>query len=324
MVAERVAVIGAGLAGLAAARGFASAGAEVTVFDKARGPGGRISTRRTEHGAFDHGAQYFTCRDPRFAEILAPLRSEGVVAPWTGRIGTLEGGRVGDLREETERLVGVPGMSALGRALARDLDVVTGCRIEQVERVDGSWRLFAADREARGRFDAVVVATPAPQALPLVEAVPRLHEAVAAVRMQPCWAALVGFDAPLDLPLDGAFVSDSPLAWVARNNSKPGRPEHECWVLHATPEWSSAVLEIEPDEALGRLLCALAEAAGGALPPTRYAAAHRWRFASTDQPLGRACLWDASARIGVCGDWGDGGRVERAVLSGEALAREAR
>lgn len=175
-----------------------------------------------------------------------------------------------------------------------------------------------------GTFDAVVVATPAPQAVHLLEAVPRLRAAVAAVRMQPCWAVLIGFDAAVRVALDGAFVADSPLTWVARNNSKPGRPTRECWVLHATPEWSSAALEIESEEARTQLVRAFAEAIDRELPSIRFAAAHRWRYASTDRPLGRPYLWDPSARIGVCGDWGDGGRVERAVLSGDALAREAR
>lgn len=323
MVAERVAVVGAGLAGLSAARGFAARGAEVVVFEKARGPGGRISTRRTDHGAFDHGAQYFTCRDARFDEILAPLRAEGVVAPWLGRVGTLERGRVGHLREETERLVGVPGMSALSRALARDLALVTGRRVEKLERRREGWHLRAEGGDSLGCFDAVVIATPAPQAVALLEDVPALHAAVAAVAMQPCWAALVGFDAPVDLSLDGAFVSDSPLAWVARNNSKPGRPASECWVLHATPAWSRTALESEPEHALSELLRAFAAAIDAALPAVRYATAHRWRFASTDEPLGEPYRWEASVKIGVCGDWGDGGRVERAVLSGHALARDA-
>jgi predicted NAD/FAD-dependent oxidoreductase len=322
----RVAVIGAGLAGLAAARGFVGAGAAVTVFEKARAPGGRISTRRADELAFDHGAQYFTCREPRFAEILEPLRRSGVVAPWPGRIRSLRRGRVSPLREETERLVGVPGMSALSRALAGGLEVATQCRIDAVEPSEGGWRLRPAEGEPGepvGPFEAVVVATPAPQAMPLVEAAPSLHRAVAAVRMQPCWAALVAFATPLGAALDGAFVEASPLAWVARNNSKPERPAAECWVLHATPAWSEAHLEHEPEPVGARLVDAFAEALDRKLPAQAWLRAHRWRYASTERPLGRPFLWDANARVGVCGDWGDGGRVERAVLSGDALARAA-
>ena len=80
-----------------------------------------------------------------------------------------------------------------------------------------------------------------------------LRAAVAAVRMQPAWAVLVGFETAVDVAFDGAFVVDSPLAWVARNNSKPGRPPPECWVLHATPEWSRPALEIDLPTAENKL-----------------------------------------------------------------------
>ncbi len=320
---DRVAVVGAGVAGLAAARGFVRAGASVKVFEKARAPGGRISTRRAEDFAFDHGAQYFTCRDPRFAEILEPMRRSGGVAPWQGRIRSLRRGRIAALREETERLVGVPGMSALSRALAAGLEVEAQCRIEAVERSERGWTLRPAQGEPAGPFDAVVVATPAPQAVPLLEAAPRLHRAVSAVRMQPCWAALVAFASPLGAALDGAFVEQSPLAWAARNGSKPDRPAADCWVLHATPAWSEANLEDEPEPIGARLLDAFAEALDRKLPAPEWLRTHRWRYASTNQPLGQPYLWDTTARMGVCGDWGDGGRVERAVLSGDALAHAA-
>lgn len=68
--AGRIAIIGSGLAGLTAARTLMQAGHEVTVFEKSRGVGGRMSTRQTEFGSFDHGAQYFTVRDDRFRTLM--------------------------------------------------------------------------------------------------------------------------------------------------------------------------------------------------------------------------------------------------------------
>jgi hypothetical protein len=69
------------------------------------------------------------------------------------------------------------------------------------------------------------------------------------------------------------------------------------------------------------LLEAFAVAIGCDLPPTIFRASHRWRFARTDRPLGVPFLWDPDARLGVCGDWTFGGRVESAFLSGDQVAR---
>ena len=317
----RVAVVGAGLAGLSAARRLAAAGAEVRIFDKGRGPGGRASTRRSDGGAFDHGAQYFTCRDPEFEEIVSGWLASGVAATWQGRVVGLERGRCGDPSESTQRYVGVPGMSALGRELARGLDLACSCRIESAERDQAAWRLRAEGGGEIGPFDRVIVAVPAPQAVPLLAGAPALAAAVSAVEMEPCWAALIAFEKRAPADFDGAFVSESPLSWVARNASKPGRGPEECWVLHATPAWTRAHIEASRQEAAQVLLQSFAEALAAELPTAPYRDAHLWRYASTSAPLGQPYLFDATSGVGVCGDWGDGGRVERAAMSGDGLAR---
>ncbi|NNL64797.1 MAG: NAD(P)-binding protein [Myxococcales bacterium] len=317
----RVAVVGAGLSGLAAARRLTAGGASVRIFDKARGPGGRCSTRRAEGHAFDHGAQYFTCRDPAFEPWVAQWRASGAVERWRGRIARLEAGRSRPDSGRTERFVGVPGMSALGRALARGLDLTLGCRIERLERDGRHWRLVDADGAAHAPFEQVVVAVPAEQAVPLVEPVPDLAVALGQVEMEPCWAALVAFEDRVAADFDGAFVSDAPLSWVARNGSKPGRPAAECWVLHATPDWTRSRLELSREQAAEALREAFHRALGADLPRAVHQDAHRWRYASTGTALGRPFAFDRASGVGACGDWCEGGRVERAVLSGEALAQ---
>src|SRR5690349_18625283 len=109
----RVAVIGAGLAGLALARFLTETGFPVKVFDKGRGPGGRMSTRRREEGTFDHGAQYFTARDPGFQRMVRTWEERGLVAQWRGRFGSLSHGTVTPETQGPVRYVGVPGMSAV-------------------------------------------------------------------------------------------------------------------------------------------------------------------------------------------------------------------
>ncbi len=90
----KVAVVGAGLSGLVCARVLADHGHEVRVFDKGRGPGGRMSTRRAGPWRFDHGAQYFTVRDSRFARWVESWKKDGLVTPWKGVVAVLRDGSV--------------------------------------------------------------------------------------------------------------------------------------------------------------------------------------------------------------------------------------
>ena len=316
---ERVAVVGAGLAGLAAARRLQTAGAEVVVFEKARGAGGRTSTRRGDGGAFDHGAQYFTCRTPRFSTQLESWLERGVAERWEGTIVALGASSAVSKLEDAVRYVGMPRMSMLARDLASELRLETGARVVAAHSRAGGWALSFESRDDAVGFDTLVVATPAPQAVPLLAAVPALAERAGSVSMQPCHAAMVRFTEAPGLGFDGAFVADAALGWVARNASKPGRDAQECWVLHSTPEWSARHLEASPDEIAQVLLEALANQVGKRLPPTSWSATHRWLLARTAAPLAMPAPWDPGSRVGLCGDWIRGSRVEDAFLCGDEL-----
>lgn len=317
---ESVLVIGAGMAGIACAAALRDAGRRVVVIDKARGSGGRASTRRAPEGTYDHGAQYVTARDPAFAEAMRRWVAAGAAARWCGRVGTLARGRVEEAADTTERFVGRPRMSALVGRLAEGHDVRFSLRATKLVASRNGWRVACEEGIVEEIFDAVVVATPAPQAVPLLAAAPELARHAASIGVDPCWAAMLHFDAPLPLALDGAFVHDSSLAWVARDAGRPGRPPGERIVLHATPAWSAENVELPRERVAGELLGAFGEACGFRVPEPARSDAHRWLYARTREPLGATHLLDPERRIGACGDWCLGARVEDAWRSGRALA----
>jgi renalase len=316
----RVAVIGAGMAGLTCATHLAEGGAQVAVFDKGRGPAGRMSTRRASV-PFDHGAQYFTARDAAFQQQFASWVAQGLVAQWTPRVVAIEAiGAPPRASTDLPRYVGIPGMNAIAQDMASRLDVATGVTVTALERHGPAWRLRAAEDELAGDFDRVVITAPPPQALALL-ASHRLAREVAGAVMAPCWTVMTSWADAVDVPFDAAFVNDGPLSWIARDGSKPHRPHPHAWVLHASPAWSTAHLEDPPDTVLAALLHAFEAIVARPLPALAYSAAHRWRYALPTATLEAACLWDADSGVGVAGDWCGGPRVEGAWLSGRTLAQ---
>lgn len=324
-----IAIIGAGLAGVSSAQRLQAQGHTVVVYEKSWRPGGRMSTRETELGGFDHGAQYFTARSPAFKKHLAQWRKAGWAALWEAKLVSLTEGKHKPAGRAQQRFVGVPGMNALVRSMADGLDVRAGQTVKRIERFGDQWLLSVAAATVpiaatAGPFDAVLLAVPAEQAAPLLTPVPAFAEQAAGVTMAPCWTMMLGFQQSLDLPYDGAWVEQSRLGWICRDSSKPGRRPGEHWVAHASVAWSIEHLEDDPERAREKLLKAFHEATGSSVQPV-YVAIHRWRFAQVPTPLPQDCLWDAQLRIGVCGDWfaaglEGGGKVENAVQSGEALA----
>ena len=316
-----VGIVGGGMAGLACATHLARRGIASTVFDKGRGPGGRMATRRaTVDGRevrFDHGAQYFTARDPAFIAECARWQAEGVIAAWPAA-GPAAG---------PEAWVGTPGMNAPLRHMAETLDVRWGERVESISRLDDGWQLLVG--EQFHRFDRLVIAVPAEQAAVLLaDAAPQIARRAAAVRSDPCWTVMAVFDAPLDLKADILRDEKAPIPWAARNGAKPGREGAESWVIQGSPTYSREILEQTPEEICPMMLAQFFDQAGIAPVEPIHCAAHRWRFARvpvstgpvTGQDLGDAAIWGETTALGVAGDWLIGPRVESAFLSGTALA----
>ena len=314
-----VAIIGAGVSGLTAARLLAERGFPVTVYDKGRNPGGRSSTRHEGAFSFDHGCQYFTARDKRFQRYVEAWAEQGLISAWNAKRASCIRGVVSRVEDDVARYVGVPGMSAIARHLAKGLDVRTATPVTSIIRDNGGWRI-AHPGPSIERFDLVLISTPPAQALAFLDASPQLKETVAKATMSPCWTAMATFDYDIEIPFDGAHFSASPIVWAARDSSKPGRSAHECWVIQASPSWSQEHLEDHPDAVSQFLLAEFFSASGVAPMPAHFLGAHRWRYASPLDPLRVGCLWDHETGLGVCGDWCHSARMEGAFLSGLMLA----
>ncbi len=318
-----IGIIGAGIAGLACAKHLRAAGAEVCIFEKSRGVGGRIATRRTESGAtFDHGAQYFTARDLVFDAQVKEWVAAGVAAKWQGRIVSLSRGIASELENQPERFVGVPTMNAIAKSLAAELNIRTSFTVQKIHRTENQWQIEDAAGERFGPFDLLISTAPPPQTVKLFGgSADQFGGPLEDVTMNACWAVMLQLREPLQTSYDAAFVNDSPLGWIARNSSKPGRPSAECWVLHATAAWSRVHLEEPAESIAGLLVDEFWRTANQAPQAYELASAHRWRFALPSEPLPQRYLFDPQLQLAACGDWCGGPRVEGAYLSGLALAK---
>lgn len=317
-----IAIIGTGIAGLSAARALHEAGQAVHLFDKSRGSGGRMASKRSDAGTLDLGAQYFTARDRRFSEIVRQWQESGLVEQWAPTLFQSREGQLKPSADEQLRWVGTPTMSAITRGLLGELPVTFSCRITEVFRGERFWTLVDATGASHGPFSHVIIAAPAPQAAALLSGAPKLAAVAASVAMEPTWAVALGFANPLDTALEGCFVQDDALDWVARNRSKPGRDGAlDTWVLHATSNWSRQHLDLPKEAVIECLHGAFAELIDCVVPAPELTVAHRWLYARPAQAHEWAALADAGLGLYACGDWCLSGRVEGAWLSGQEAAR---
>lgn len=340
--ARHIAVVGSGIAGITCARTLVKAGHRVTVFEKSQGTGGRMATRNTEFGEFDHGVQYFTVRDPRFEEALSTV--SGLVRPWSASTVRIldDHGRVmaASLPVPEAHWVAKPGMNALVQQWAKPLQDAGELVLNtQVIRLEADklhperWQLQTKSPGGESHvycgFDAVILAIPSPQAQALLlgsQQAKELQAELARVTVAPCWTLMVAFPQAQQPTLcslgpqwNVARSTHHRIAWLARESSKPGRGPIERWTIQANVEWSQRHLEDDAERIKAKLLRGFTEITGiHAEPP--YAEVHRWRYAQTSKPLGKTHVWDAQNGIGICGDWCLGHRVEDGFVSGLEMA----
>jgi predicted NAD/FAD-dependent oxidoreductase len=281
--AQHVAIIGAGISGLSAARVLQDHGLKVTVFDKGRGIGGRMSTRRIDGGiTFDHGAQYFTARDPRFKNLVDSWIEQNLVAKWPDqsrgndqKIVVLEGGDVKSQSNSDDRFVAVPAMNAICKHLAQGIEIQTQARVGKIDRVEGDLEngveVFDDAGDSLGQFKRVIVSAPAEQTAELLVNFTAIAEPIANIEMNPCWATMVAFDKPITDQWAGAFLHDSFLSWTARNNTKPGRnKDSDHLVIHAAADWTAEHWDHDSEEVAEKMLAEFWRVTGATQQPHRY------------------------------------------------------
>lgn len=331
---QHIAVIGAGIAGAACARTLRLAGHTVHVFDKSRGPGGRLATRRLEWvdvdgrpcaASIDHGALAITARSGAFQAFAAACARAGWLTEWRPAVAA-DSLAVDD---EGPRYVPVPEWPALCRELLADIDAEWSFAADGLYNGPRGWQVLTRGTAHPATFDAVVLALPPAQAAPLLG--PHRHDwarQAALAPMDPCWTLMgIADDAAPPPAWDLARPPSGPLAWVLRSDARPGRERvagRALWVAHARAGWSGRHLE-QPDawvqqQLQGALSDWLAQPIAW-----RHCVVHRWRYAapSARKPApAPSCWWDAPLGLGVCGDFLGGSGVEGAWLSAQALAAE--
>jgi len=308
----RVAIIGAGISGLTLAQHLKEH-VDVAVFEKARGVGGRMSTRYADPFYFDHGTQYFTARSKKFQSFLAPLIEEGLIAPWEGKVVTLQVDK-----KTTDRLwfephyVAAPHMNALCKKLAQGLTVQTNTEIAPLlEQSENGWQLFDKDGKELGAFDWVISTAPPAQTTRLFSGFIAEDSPLHSVQMQGCYTVMIGFDRPWDKPWIAAKIIDNPIKWISINSTKPARDTNvTAIVAHSCNAWADAHMDDDMNEAQAFLLEQFEKVTGIACVAADYLSTHRWKYAIVNETEISGVYVDTQKNLAATSDWASTSRIE--------------
>ncbi len=325
-----VIVVGAGLAGLAAARDLQNAGFSVVVLEKSRGVGGRCATKRLPVGdsmaRIDHGAQFFTARGEKLQKLVIKLEYSGVVQAWTRGFPKLTVRGLEPRAAGHTRYVCKDGMNALAKAFVEDaeglpLEVVPNALVSAVFPSHLGWSAVLENGEIY-QARSLIVNAPAPQALALTRSSlqPQTLQALENVQFNPCWALMIALETQPDISWQGLEIEHDVLEWAALDSSKRNAGSLPTLVLHATADWSQTHLEQSPEVVAAPMLKAAQRLLGDWVKPAAMLA-HRWRYAKPSLTHPEPFL--AQDNLVFCGDWctSNHSRIEAALESGWSAAK---
>ena len=316
-----VAIIGAGVTGLAAAGRLSPR--NYRIFEKSRGPGGRLASKRIDAVRADIGAQFFTVRDSRFQATVDSAMAAGFVTLWQPKMGTFQDHQPIASPDQQARFVGHPYMNSLGRFLSQEIEIQIESRVQMIEPSGDRFRLILTSGESC-TADCVLVTAPVDQMVAMLQYFD-VQQLGSRFAMDPTWTTVLSLEEPLrgsdGESLDALFGGDHPLFdFIAVENSKPGR-QSDLLVVHATPEWSQQHLERDSAEISELIRQAVSETFQVI---TQAKLSHRWRYARPTDPkfTAQKGIYQVAPNLWVAGDYLAGGRVEGAFLSGlEAAER---
>ncbi len=315
---KRIAIIGAGMAGLTLANEL-KAVADVQVYEKSKGYGGRMATRCRNNYQFDHGAQFFIAKTPAFKEFLQPFIQQDVVARWDARFVELTGNEVTyrwTWTDEVPHYVAASSMSTLGKAMAKDLPVQLGTHVNEIKKNGQQWQLTDSEGKVLGSYEWVILAIPAKQVIELVPDEYEFCKEVAEKNMTACYSLMLGFKEALPLEWDAALVKETDISWVCNNHSKPGRASHYSLLIHSTNQWAEENIELDNEAVTKFLIQETSAVIEQDVSVAEHIDMHRWRYANIQKQYGDRSFIDNSNRLAAIGDWCIKGRVESAFLSG--------
>jgi renalase len=321
MTKQDVAIIGAGFSGLLIAQHLKDF-AKITLFDKARGVGGRMSSRTFENYTFDFGAQFFTAKNSEFKNYLQPYLKQEVIIDWQASFAEIDGNKISYQREWKDHqghYIGSPKMNNLPKKIAQEIsdqvEIKLQTRIAKIIKDKNKNILFDDQNNSLGEFDLVIIAIPIEQALELIPLDFHNISQLKTKEMLPCFALMIACDDELDLTWDCAYLKNSKLSWIALENKKPNRNQHQALTILSRNLWAKNNLERDIQEVKNELINEFELLIKKSLVKIKHIDIHRWRYANIARQNSNKFYFDQKYQIALAGDWCIHGRIEASFLS---------
>ena len=320
---KNIAIIGAGMTSLAVSS-FLRKKFNITIFEKSRGVGGRMSTRRAQPYLFNHGAQYFKINTEKFRAFLRPLFNKNIIKPWNANYVVIKNKTIVKSEQwenSTAHYVGYPKMNSVIRHLADDFSINLSCKIERIEKISNEWFIYDAKNSSYGPYDWIIFTIPPKQVTEILKSFKYLN-IIKKIKMRSCFSLMLGYENMKSIKFDVASFVDEDISWFVIKRFKLNDYFYSNILINSTYNYAERN-ELKSREKIGNYLINTASTITNVdLKNYKYNALHFWRYAMSEKKNKFGSFIDNNYRVIVCGDWCMKGNVEGAFLSGQDAAEK--
>ena len=313
----KIAVIGAGMTGITISN-LLRKKVRLSIFEKSRGLGGRMATRRSEPYQFNHGTQYFKIKSKEFNDFLSPLIRKKIIQHWKGNHIEVHKNIITKTinTNHNKYFIGVPHMNSIVKYFANNnFSIKLSCKIEKIEKISNEWYIYDSDNVSYGPYDWIVFTVPPKQAANLLYKNFRYQEIINNIKMKSCFSIMLGFEEFKKLNFDTALFINEDVQWLSFNKICKHNKEYYNLLINSSYSYTEKNINSCHDKVSNYLLKKVSDFLNYELNNYNHKAVHFWRYAVSENNNNFGSFIDDNSKIIVCGDWCMNGKVEGAFLS---------
>ena len=314
---KNVAVIGAGITGITLAN-LLQKKFNLTVFEKSRGVGGRMATRRAEPYQFNHGAQYFKIENKEFKDFLQPLILNKIIKP-------LEANQIEILNKEVIKRTKIykkqyftaeSKMNSVVKYLINNnFSIKLLCKIEKIIKENDKWIVIDSGQVSYGPYDWLIITIPPNQAKEILYNNFKLLDIIKKIKMRSCYSLMLGFDKFEEFDFDTALFLNEDVQWLSIRKIILENKEYYNLLINSSYNFAEQNINCSKDKISDHLIKQVSDILKCKLNNYEHKALHFWKYAMSEKNNSLGSLLDEDFKIIVCGDWCMNGKVEGGFLS---------
>ena len=314
---KNVAVIGAGITGITLAN-LLQKKFNLTVFEKSRGVGGRMATRRAEPYQFNHGAQYFKIENKEFKDFLQPLILNKVIKP-------LEANQIEILNKEVIKRTKIYNKqyftaeskmnSVVKYLINNNFSIKLLCKIEKIIKENDKWFVIDSGQVSFGPYDWLIITIPPNQAKEILYNNFKFLDIIKKIKMRSCYSLMLGFDKFDEFDFDTALFLEEDVQWLSIRKIILENKEYYNLLINSSYNFAEQNINSSKDKISNHLIKQVSDILKCKLNNYEHKALHFWKYAMSEKNNNLGSLFDEDLKIIVCGDWCMNGKVEGGFLS---------